>query len=172
MSLPKLPSVEAKIEPAKTEKNYDAWFLRDCHIQANTEEAKTRLIITRYDYAQKVMGTEHLKTTKDAYEEVEKWQCWVDAIGALLNCVVLVAQEEEATRALSPLTNEKQTLQAQKVELENEKQTLLNEDPEADTSSLDAQIASLVDQIATLDEQIEALQTALDNIHTQMGPLT
>lgn len=137
--LPKLPAQNTTTQPATTEKNFDSWFLTRLKLSANADKAITEFKCSRYDYDQKEISDVCITASRDAYTEVGKWQCWQDAMTALLNCVSLEARRTEVTQEL-------QTKRAQRDMLE-------------DTTELDSQIAALED----VKNSIETSMGPLDN---------
>lgn len=137
--LPKLPAQKTITQPAETEKNFDSWFLSRLKLSADSNRANVNIKCSRYDYDQKEISDKVIAISKNAYTEVEKWQCWQDAMAALLACVSLEAQRTEVNQEL-------QTKREQKEEME-------------DTTELDEQIATLE---ATKDS-IETMMGPLDS---------
>jgi len=135
--LPRLPAHETITEPAIAEKNFDSWFLKRLNLRADTNIANIEFKCSRYDYIQKEISSKSIDASKNAYTEVQKWQCWKDAMSAILNCVSLEAQRMEIIQELRVKRKEKKAMEEG-----------------ADTTELD-------EQIATLEATKDSIETSM-----------
>jgi len=141
-TLPRLPGVEATEQEAQPALTFPDRFLKTLVVRSTLTKSSVKAVIQHYNYDESVLGTTEETMECDAYEEAAKYTVAEQALGVILNWVLLKGQEKER---LVRIEKKQQAIE----------QALLN-DPEVDVSSLEAEKAT---------EEV-----ALEAVRTQMGP--
>jgi len=120
MSLPRIPSLEPVTEQQKAVTEFPDLFMTLLVMRADASQSNVRAKLKPYNYDAGVISTDSAEkslTVPDLYKEAARVPVLAQAVGALLEAVIFLSQEETLVNKIETLEQVEDKTEEQETEL-------------------------------------------------------